>query len=90
MATSFEKARNGRKFRMGLICILALTVGLAMVAFVSSLAGIYAIYAGGLGGLYAVYCGGNVANKFVLTRPGAQLQQAESSDQPEEKPDGME
>jgi hypothetical protein len=60
--------RNGRKYNMGLIAMLAVFAGFAACAFVPALIGVAGVYTGGILGAYAIYCGGNVSNKWVTVK----------------------
>jgi len=67
-----QKARNGRKFRMGLIAMLAVTGAFGASALGGVPAALLATFIGGIVTVYGTYCGMNVYGKHVTTRPGAQ------------------
>jgi len=70
------KSPNGRKFTMGLICILVVLAGFALTLVSPILTKVYVDLVGGVVGVYLVYCGGNVSNKWVLSKTnGVTLEQ---------------
>jgi hypothetical protein len=71
MAEKIE-VRNGRKYRMGLIALLAITGAFGASAMGGVPAALLATFIGGILGVYGAYCTGNVGGKYVTTRPGAQ------------------
>jgi len=66
----------GRKYRLSLICLLALFCGFVCVAANPAFTPVFAELVGGVVGILVVYCGGNVTNKFV-TKP--QIEKEEGS-----------
>lgn len=69
----FNAVKNGRKFRMGLYCVMFATAGFFATMSVPVLGAFYGTYVGALSAFFAIYCGGNIGNKYVLTRPDTQV-----------------
>lgn len=75
-------SRKGRKYTMGMICMLMVLSGFALATTNPILTKVFAELVGGIVGIYMVYCGGNVGNKAVLGK----WQGARSKDFMEQNP----
>lgn len=67
-----QKARNGRKFRMGLISMVAITGAFGACALGGIPVALFGTFVAGILGAYGTYCGMNIGSKYITTRPGAQ------------------
>lgn len=66
-------SNNGRKYRMGLLLLMAAIAGFIAIMVVPTVGPYYATFLGGLCGIYTIYCGGNIGTHLAYTRPTVQV-----------------